>query len=125
MLTTPPGTSDVASTSPNVTAGSGRCVEETTTAVLPEAITGATTETSPSSELDCGARMPTTPVGSGADTLKNGPATGLRLPRTCAILSVQPAYQTSRSTAASTTAPAARTDRPSPAPTSSTNCARR
>src|SRR5690349_14183583 len=81
-LTTPPGTSEVASTSPSVTAGSGRSEEVSTTAVLPEAMTGATTETSPSSEEDCGARMPTTPVGSGADTLKYGPATGLRLPST-------------------------------------------
>ena len=70
MLTTPPGTSDVASTSPKVMAGSGRSADVTTTAVLPVAMTGATTETSPSSEEACGASTPTTPVGSGAETLK-------------------------------------------------------
>ena len=73
MLTTPPGTSEVASTSANVTAGSGRSYDETTTAVLPVTITGATTLTSPSSEDSCGASTATTPVGSGVERLKNGP----------------------------------------------------
>ena len=39
--------------------------------------------------------------------LKYGPATGLALPATCANLSAQPAYQTQRSIASSTCAPAA------------------
>ena len=47
MLTTPPGTSEVASTSLNVTAGSGRAYDDTTTQVLPETITGATTRDQP------------------------------------------------------------------------------
>ena len=37
------------------------------------------------------------------ERLKNGPATGLAPPTTWVILSAQPAYQTSRSIAASTT----------------------
>src|SRR5262249_32535084 len=41
MFTTPPGTSEVASTSASVTAGSGAGSLATTTAVLPVAITGA------------------------------------------------------------------------------------
>ncbi len=112
MLTTPPGTSEVASTSLNVTAGSGRAYDDTTTQVLPETITGATTEISPSSEDSCGARTATTPVGSGVDRLKNGPATGLALPTTWVSLSAQPAYQTSRSTAASRAADACRDGQP-------------
>src|SRR5262249_41002185 len=81
-FTTPPRTSEVASTSENVTAGSGRSYDDTTTQVLPETITGATTETRPSSEDSCGASTATTPVGSGVDRLKNGPATGFALPTT-------------------------------------------
>ena len=65
-------------------------------------MTGASTLTRPSSADPAGATMPTTPVGSGADRLKYGPATGLALPWTWAILSAQPAYQTQRSMAAST-----------------------
>ena len=55
---------------------------------------GASTLTSPSSDDAGGATTPTTPVGSGADRLKYGPATGLAPPYTWAILSDQPAYQT-------------------------------
>src|SRR5262245_30292653 len=102
MLTTPPGTSDVASTSDSVIAGSGRSWLDTTTAVLPVAMAGASTLTSPSSEDDCGARTPTTPVGSGTEKEKYGPATGFDAPSTVAILSAQPAYQTQRSIAVST-----------------------
>ena len=125
MLTTPPGTSEVASTSESVIAGSGRSAEVATTHVLPVTITGATTLTRPSSEDCCGATMPTTPVGSGTEKLKYGAATGLVPPTTWAILSAQPAYQTSRSTARSTAASACRLSIPSPACTSSTNWARR
>src|SRR4051795_12452152 len=102
-LTTPPGTSEVASTSDSVIAGSGRSAEVATTTVLPVTITGATTLTSPSREEPCGATTPTTPVGSGSEKLKYGAATGLVPPTTWAILSAHPAYQTSRSTDASTT----------------------
>src|SRR6478609_6284979 len=127
-LTTPPGTSEVASTSPSDSAGSGARSAAATTTVLPVAIAGATTDTRPSSEKPypaCGASTPTTPVGSGVDRLKNGPATGLAPPATCATLSVQPAYQTQRSTAASTSAAAFFAPTPSAAATSAANCSRR
>src|SRR5262245_61316310 len=100
MLTTPPGTSEVASTSASSIASSGCAVEASTTAVLPVTIARASTLTSPSSGESGGATMPTTPVGSGEERLKYGPATGLAEPWTWAILSAQPAYQTSRSMAA-------------------------
>src|SRR5690606_27545242 len=119
------GTSDVASTSDSVIAASGRSSLLTTTAALPVTSTGASTLTRPSSEDRCGASTATTPVGSGTDRLKEGPATGLALPATCATLSVHPAYQTHRSTAADTTSSAFAVDSPSPAATCSTNCARR
>ena len=44
----------------------------------------------------------TTPVGSGTEMLKYGPATGFALPATWANLSAHPAYQTQRSIASST-----------------------
>ena len=76
--------------------------------MFPVTTTGASTLTSPSSDDACGERrIPTTPVGSGTLKLKNGPATGLDDPTTCATLSAQPrANQTQRSTAASTLAAA-------------------
>jgi hypothetical protein len=74
------------------------------TTVLPPTIAGASRETRPSSGGSSGATIPTTPVGSGIVKLKYGPATGLDEPSTCAILSAQPAYQTQRSIAASTSA---------------------
>jgi hypothetical protein len=101
-LTTPPGTSEVASTSASSTAASGWVWDATTTVVLPPTIAGATRETSPRSGGSSGARIPTTPVGSGTVKLKYGPATGFDEPSTCASLSAQPAYQTSRSMARST-----------------------
>src|SRR5688500_9274942 len=117
MFTTPPGRSEVASTSASVIDGSGVRSEATTTHVLPVTITGATTEISPSSG-SAGATTATTPVGSGEDRLKYGPATGLAVPCTEAILSDQPAYQTSRSIVASTASSAAFL----PEPSSSANC---
>jgi hypothetical protein len=105
MLTTPAGRSEVASTSARVIDGRGARSLAITTQVLPVTITGAITEMSPSSGSS-GATTATTPVGSGEEMLKYGPATGLVDPVTAAILSAQPAYQTSRSTAASTTSPA-------------------
>ena len=69
--------------------------------------------------------MATTPVGSGTLKLKYGPATGFADPVTWAILSVQPAYQTQRSMAASTWAAALRRVRPSAAATSAANWAAR
>ena len=106
-----------------MTAGSGRSFDVTTTAVLPPARTGASTLTSPSSEDCCGARTATTPVGSGIEKSKYGPATGFAPPRTAASLSVHPAYQTHRSMAASTAARALEAESPSPAATSSQNWA--
>src|SRR5580765_5004092 len=102
MLTTPPGTSDVASTSPSSTAASGRVSEATTTAVLPPTSTGASRDVRPSSGGSSGATTATTPVGSGNVKLKYGPATGFDPPSTCASLSAQPAYQTTRSIERST-----------------------
>lgn len=89
--------------------------------MLPVAITGAITETSPRNDDSWGARTVTTPVGSGVERLKYGPATGLPPPTTWAILSVQPAYQTQRSIAASTTAAALDFESPSESATSRTN----
>src|SRR5680860_906081 len=98
MFTTPPGTSEVASTSESVIAGRGRWYDEVSTHVLPVTMIGASTLTSPRSEDFWGARAATTPVGSGREKLKNGPATEFAPPTTWAILSAQPAYQTIRST---------------------------
>src|SRR2546430_8884169 len=119
-LTTPPGTSLVASTSASVSAGSGAASGARTTTVLPPQSAGATRLTRPASAGSSGAMMPTTPVGSGMVKLKYGPETGLVLPATCASLSVQPAYQISASTADSTSREAVR-----PPPSTSTNCALR
>jgi hypothetical protein len=99
MLITPPGTSEVASTSASDTAGSGAGPLAIATTVFPETIAGATRLTSPSSGASAGATTPTTPVGSGIVKLKYGPATGLAPPATWWILSAQPAYQTHRSIA--------------------------
>src|SRR5205823_7052210 len=98
-LTTPPGTSLVASTSASVSAGSGSDSEASTTTVLPPHSAGATLRTRPASAGSPGATIPTTPVGSGIVKLKYGPATGFVLPATCDSLSVQPAYQTKASIA--------------------------
>src|SRR6202162_6557018 len=114
MLTTPPGRSEVASASASSTAASGFDSEATATTVLPATIAGAMGETSPASAGASGASTPTTPVGSGTVKLKYGPATGFEEPSTCAILSAQPAYQTIRSIAASSSAS------PSQSPASST-----
>src|SRR5262245_21051311 len=121
MFTTPAGTSEVASTSANVIAGSGRSADAATTTVLPLITTGATTLSSPSRLDSWGASTATTPVGSGVDRLKNGPATGLALPMTWASLSAQPAYQTRRSIDSSSTLPAAAAVLPSPWRSASTN----
>ena len=66
-LTAPAGTSEVASTSAKVTATHASGCAATTTAAFPVAITGASTETRPSSGDPVGASTPTTPVGSGAE----------------------------------------------------------
>jgi hypothetical protein len=120
MFTTPPGRSEVASTSARVMAGSGAGSDATTTAVLPDTIAGAITETRPSS-AESGATMATTPVGSGEEKLKNGPDTGLAAPATAPILSAQPAYQTQRSMASSTSVVAAALVAP-PSLSSAMNC---
>src|SRR6266581_224919 len=62
-LITPPGTSEVASTSDNDTAGSGQRSLATATTVLLLSTAGATTETKPSKLDVCGAITTTTPVG--------------------------------------------------------------
>ena len=70
--------------------------------MLPPTSAGSNRETIPSSGGSAGATIATTPVGSGIVKSKYGPATGFELPMTCASLSAQPAYQTVRSIAAST-----------------------
>src|SRR6266516_1903199 len=122
MFTTPGGTSEVASTSARVIAGSGAVSLATTTAVLPVAITGASTLSSPGA---AGASTATTPVGSGTLKLKYGPATGLAAPVTWATLSGQPAYQTHRSIASVTARSASARETPSFATDSAVNCAAR
>src|SRR5918911_2119026 len=102
MLTTPPGTSDVAIASASSIAASGRDSDATATTVLPPTSAGATRVTRPSSGGSSGARIATTPVGSGTVKLKYGPATAFAPPTTCASLSAQPAYQTIRSIVRST-----------------------
>ena len=69
-FTTPPGTSEVASTSLSVTAGSGRDSEAMTTAALPDTMIGASRLTRPSRLEPSGAIRPTTPVASGTLKLK-------------------------------------------------------
>ena len=102
MLTTPPGTSEVAIASASSIAATGCVSEATTTTALPPTSAGASRETRPPSAGSSGARIATTPVGSGKVKLKYGPETGFEEPITCASLSAQPAYQTTRSIAAST-----------------------
>ena len=65
MLTTPPGTSEVAIASASSSAASGCVSDATTTAAFPLTITGASRETRPASAGSSGARTATTPVGSG------------------------------------------------------------
>ena len=66
-LTTPAGTSLVASTSANVTATVGSACDATTTAVLPPASTDSTALTRGSRGDADDAATATTPVGSGAE----------------------------------------------------------
>ena len=82
MFTTPPGTSLVASTSLRLIADSGKRSLATTTTVFPATSAGATALTKPSRPLSCGATIATTPVGSGTEMLKYGPATGFAFPTT-------------------------------------------
>src|SRR6266850_2215064 len=83
-------------------AASGRDSDATATTALPPTSGGISRVTRPSSGGSSGASTATTPVGSGTVKLKYGPATGFDEPSTCASLSAQPAYQTMRSTARST-----------------------
>src|ERR1700750_2820767 len=92
-LITPPGTSEVASTSDSDTAGRGLRSLATAPTVLPLNTAGATTETKPSRLDACGAITATTPVGSGSEKLKYGPATGVADPPPRARLSPPPAVQ--------------------------------
>ena len=65
ILTTPPGTSDVCSTSANVMEHSGLLSDANTTTVFPPAMMGAMIETKPINDDSFGATAETTPVGSG------------------------------------------------------------
>ena len=102
MLTTPPGTSLVAIASASSMAASGCDSDAIATTALPPTSAGASRETRPTSAGDSGAITATTPVGSGIVKLKYGPATGFVPPSTCDSLSANPAYQTHRSIARST-----------------------
>src|SRR3954454_19387454 len=124
-FTTPPGRSDVAITSPSVMAGSGRSYDVTTTAVLPDTIAGAITLVSPSRLDSCGASSATTPVASGKEKSKYGPATGVLEPTTWASLSAQPAYQTQRAMESSTRPGALRMASPSEEAPGELNSSRR
>src|SRR4051812_7466228 len=101
-LTTPPGTSLVASASASSTAARGRFSDATATTAFPPTSGGNRRVTRPSSGGSSGASTATTPVGSGTVKLKYGPATGFEPPSTCGSLSAQPAYQTTRSIERST-----------------------
>src|SRR5213075_1798013 len=94
----------VAITSASSTAQSGCVSEASATTEFPPVNAGAIRDTSPSSGGSSGATTATTPVGSGIVKLKYGPATGFDEPITCATLSANPAYQTQRSIAFSTSA---------------------
>jgi hypothetical protein len=124
-LATPAGTSDVASTSDKVTAGSAAGPLATSTAVLPVAMTGASTLTRPSSPPSGGVITATTPVGSGTLKLKYGPATWLAPPAIWATLSGQPAYHTHRSIDSATNCCARASPTPSHLAISAANCAAR
>src|SRR5688500_10111208 len=102
MYTTPHGRSEDAIASASSSAASGCASEATATTAFPPTIAGARRETRPPNGGSAGASTATTPVGSGTEKLKYGPATGFEEPITCASLSAQPAYQTTRSIAAST-----------------------
>ena len=117
----------MAKTSARLIELSGCCSLAITTTVLPLTIAGATTLTRPRSDapLPWGATIATTPVGSGTERLKYGPATGLPVPATCTYLSAQPANYTQESIAASTCAVATDFDTPSEAEISAMNCSRR
>src|SRR6202167_6578331 len=101
-FSTPAGKSDDDVISPSRTAGVGRFSLARATTVLPTHSGASTASTNPSSEDSCTQTTPTTPLGTGIEKLKNGPATGLVPPSTWAILSVHPAYQTTRSIDAET-----------------------
>ena len=83
IFTTPPGTSEEFKTSANVTAHNGKFSEAITTHVFPPQITGSIIETNPINEVFCGAKIPTTPVGSKTEKLKCEEATGLTELNTC------------------------------------------
>src|SRR6185436_293478 len=83
-------------------AASGWESEAIATTAFPPTRAGTRRETSPSSGGSSGAITATTPVGSGSVKLKYGPATGFDEPSTWGSLSAQPAYQTTRSIARST-----------------------
>ena len=124
MLSTPAGESAVAVISPSRIDGVGRSSLAITTTVLPTAMGAKTAFTNPSSDESCAATTPTTPLGTGTEKLKKGPATGLDEPRTWAILSVQPAYQTIRSIDLDTRVWASLAERPSASATCSANSSR-
>src|ERR1051325_8100439 len=82
-LTTPGGTSLVASTSLKVIALRGFFSEASEMQVLPPRRIGQSNETKPSNALASGAISTTTPVGSGTENTKCGEATGFTVLNNC------------------------------------------
>ena len=113
MLTAPAGMSLVATASASSTAARGCALggdDDGRVAADERRQRGATR--GPRARGSGGARIATTPVGSGIVKLKYGPATGFAPPSTWASLSAQPAYQTTRSIERSTSSPARSRPRP-------------
>ncbi len=113
-FTTPPGRSEVASTSAHSRPGIGSLSESRTTQLLPLTITGRTCETSPRSDGLSGATTPTRPVGSGSEKSKYDEATGFTDDSSAWYLSDQPAKWTIRSIVARTSRRAAAALPPAP-----------
>jgi len=111
-LTTPPGTSLVATISASSIATAGAGPSTIATQTLPESTMGRMADTRPTRGEVVGVKATTTPVASGTLKLKKGEATGFTPPSTWLNLSGQPAYQKVRSTATSTSALASFADIP-------------
>ncbi len=101
----PAGESEVAKTSVRLTAGTGRVLAGNEHGgVARDDHREHPVQQDRAATAAPGRTTPMTPDGSGAEMLKNGPATGLRLPWIWANLSAQPAYQTGESIDAATSA---------------------
>ena len=103
MFTAPAGTSDVAeSTSASSIAARGCVSDASAMTALPPTSTGAMREISPASAGSSGARTPTTPGRLGDSEIEVRTGDGVGAAEDRAGLVAQPAYQTTRSIARST-----------------------